>query len=271
MNDFTYDEFITGEKFQNMAEFKYLPHSEIPNKDCLIYCKTDYLELCIPKIESKQNTYVLISHNSDGNIVYENPRNFDYKFTHFPKNIKIWFAQNIKVNHNKLISIPIGLESNDNIERKKDYIFHNILHNRVFNQRNKLFYINHNIYTNIKVRQYPYLKFKTNNWLTIKDGRNGLGFLNYANDLLLHSYVLCPEGNGKDTHRIWEALYLGCVPVIKEDLFELEFIKLFNMKTYSNLDYINEEFFNCSIPNIEKYYEFLKFSYWKKIILGKIK
>jgi hypothetical protein len=25
--------------------------------------------------------------------------------------------------------------------------------------------------------------------------------------------VLCPEGNGMDTHRTWESLYLGAIPV----------------------------------------------------------
>ena len=27
-------------------------------------------------------------------------------------------------------------------------------------------------------------------------------------------FVPCPRGNGLDTHRIWEALYLGAIPVV---------------------------------------------------------
>jgi hypothetical protein len=27
--------------------------------------------------------------------------------------------------------------------------------------------------------------------------------------------VACPRGNGLDTHRVWEALYLGAVPVLE--------------------------------------------------------
>jgi hypothetical protein len=27
--------------------------------------------------------------------------------------------------------------------------------------------------------------------------------------------VICPRGNGIDTHRVWEALYLGVVPVVQ--------------------------------------------------------
>jgi rRNA processing protein Gar1 len=37
-------------------------------------------------------------------------------------------------------------------------------------------------------------------------------------------FVLCPHGGGLDTHRLWEALILGCIPIIKssglDPLFE---------------------------------------------------
>ena len=37
-------------------------------------------------------------------------------------------------------------------------------------------------------------------------------------------FVLCPYGGGLDTHRLWEALILGCIPIIKssglDPLFE---------------------------------------------------
>ena len=28
-------------------------------------------------------------------------------------------------------------------------------------------------------------------------------------------FALCPSGNGFDTHRFWQALYLGCLPVTR--------------------------------------------------------
>jgi hypothetical protein len=41
----------------------------------------------------------------------------------------------------------------------------------------------------------------------------------------LHSYafVACPPGNGADTHRVWEALYLNCIPIV----FRSEFMERF--------------------------------------------
>lgn len=33
------------------------------------------------------------------------------------------------------------------------------------------------------------------------------------------AFIACPRGNGRDTHRIWESLYRGSVPVLLEDEF----------------------------------------------------
>ena len=35
--------------------------------------------------------------------------------------------------------------------------------------------------------------------------------------ILSHSMVLCPRGNGSDTHRVWETLYRGVVPVVEDN------------------------------------------------------
>lgn len=32
-----------------------------------------------------------------------------------------------------------------------------------------------------------------------------------------YAFALCPAGNGPDTHRLWEALVLGCIPVVKRN------------------------------------------------------
>jgi hypothetical protein len=37
--------------------------------------------------------------------------------------------------------------------------------------------------------------------------------------LAKYKYCLCPEGNGVDTHRLWEALLLGSIPIVKNTAF----------------------------------------------------
>ncbi len=40
------------------------------------------------------------------------------------------------------------------------------------------------------------------------------GRISYLRDLRESNFVICPEGNGTDTHRIWETLYMGGFPVL---------------------------------------------------------
>jgi hypothetical protein len=43
------------------------------------------------------------------------------------------------------------------------------------------------------------------------------GRIKYLENLRSKSLVLCPEGNGVDTHRFWETLYMGGVPVVTKN------------------------------------------------------
>jgi exostosin family protein len=38
--------------------------------------------------------------------------------------------------------------------------------------------------------------------------------LNYYSETAAHRFVLAPEGNGPDSYRAWEALYLGAIPIV---------------------------------------------------------
>jgi hypothetical protein len=45
------------------------------------------------------------------------------------------------------------------------------------------------------------------------------GRIKYLQQCRSHSLTLCPEGNGIDTHRLWEVLYMGGTPVVKKSNF----------------------------------------------------
>jgi hypothetical protein len=81
-------------------------------------------------------------------------------------------------------------------------------------------------------RKKSRLIFSCFNSLTNENERNGLvnllnryGIQNYErlspidfkNQVLKSAFVICPTGNGLDTHRIWESILLGSVPVVKKN------------------------------------------------------
>ena len=84
---------------------------------------------------------------------------------------------------------------------------------------------------------------------------------------------MCPWGNGVDTHRIYESLYSGCIPIIKkhktyENLVGLP-ILFVNSYDEINLDLLNEFSSNLNLDeiNLEK----LNINWWiNKIRQNKI-
>jgi len=43
------------------------------------------------------------------------------------------------------------------------------------------------------------------------------GRIRYLVNCRTKGFVVCPEGNGVDTHRLWEVLYMGGIPIVKSN------------------------------------------------------
>jgi hypothetical protein len=244
-------DFIQGEKFKTLN-----------NGDNIFYCNTHDVNNFLKNINFNHE-FILITHNSDGKIL-EGGSEFPNADTNLiPNNLKFWFGQNVCVKHEKICSLPIGLENSEwfphlkkieKIQNKKDELknFKNLL------------YINHNILTNPTERQKPYDIFKDVKWVTTEYGNNGFNFDTYLDNLHSHKFVLCPEGNGTDTHRTWECLYLGTIPIEKRNKNNSYYTDLpicfVDDWEDINEDFLNKEYdrINNSKFNIEK----LNFTYW---------
>ena len=122
--------------------------------------------------------------------------------------------------------------------------------------------------TNPKRVQLKYLFRK----LQITDETNGWNSFFYRRILQNYMFVICPEGNGIDTHRMWEALYLRTIPIIKKNKIS-NFIKrakipVLILNKWSDLSKFDEK-------QLQKFYfskkklfnnRYLFQDYWKKRI-----
>lgn len=226
-----------------------------------------------------KNKFILITHNSDGNIT-NNPKKYnagssndvDFNQLILPNNLIKWYGQNVDVIHDRITSIPIGLENSMWFKEigKEEKILKKRKEEKNYTN---LMYVCHNIRTNPIERTEPYQLFNNTNWSTIEHGTNGYNFENYLNKIHSHKFVLCPDGNGIDTHRVWETLYVGSIPIQKRNI---------NNKFYENLPIcyvnnwvdINEEFLKKEyekIINTDWNLEKLDFNYWENKIKNEIK
>lgn len=101
------------------------------------------------------------------------------------------------------------------------------------------------------------------------------GFLDYPisrtefyKTLSKSKFVVCPRGNGIDTFRLWDSLYLGAIPiVVREAVFHESLIDLpiLFLDSYDDFKKLNREILEetyIRMLNREYNYEKLKLSFW---------
>ena len=172
-----------------------------------VYCKTDMLPFLRRHLYASGKPINLITHDSDFTInkdVFTSLNDFS--------EILSWRGCNINYQHDKLKSIPLGL-ANDYCPitlKAPDIMYAEEVEPR------KLLYINFNTKTNPQDREPMYHKFKTSNSVTVRNPNQLEDNGEYIEDLTNHKFSICPRGNGIDTHRMWECLYLGIIPIVKD-------------------------------------------------------
>ncbi len=188
-----------------------------------------------PRIKSK---YILITHNGDLPV----PNKFSYLLND-PRLIA-WFGQNVEnYTHPKLHPIPIGI-ANRNWPHGNIQILSQCIE-CIPTERDILLYVNINIGTNRSLRQSIYEKFAQQPYsFTV----SSTSFENYLHHLGRSKFALSPRGNGLDTHRTWEALYMGAIPIVQSSSMDSVFKDL-PVLIINNWDELSEEFL------IQKYEE----------------
>ena len=99
------------------------------------------------------------------------------------------------------------------------------------------------------------------------------GYQEYVRGLRSHPFCLAPRGNGIDTHRIWESLYAGCIPVVQNSPAFRDFadLPIFFVKRWedardeSNLATMRDQIYKRTW-DLRK----LTISYWYRLICDRL-
>ena len=283
---------ITGEKIQDLCDYyigtrddfnfnpfirqQYKKQINIDNIDLYniktlnisrIFCYTHlingtlyekYKDILFQVLSDITTQFSLIFHNSDGQFNELNLELFNIK------NITNIYSQNINVPidnsfiiNKKLAPVPIGI-ANSMWEHGNLSIWNIILNdanlsinnkpdNKPDNKPNNI-YMNFNINTNFIKRQECLNIMLTYNIPNVPN----TDYYNYLKLLSTYKFAICPEGNGIDTHRFWECLYLKTIPICLKNTVTLYYSKLFPIILLDNwndlnLDKLNDNFYNSFI------------------------
>jgi hypothetical protein len=249
---FTKDDIITTDKFLHT----------FPN----IYHKTDVIVQKGPIIRRgkimyppPKNETILISGHSDYGVTNEL---VDYY------NPNLWFTVNKQTSLPNVRSLPLGI-TNDSGESVLHYIYGNLdcmiqVMSEPKDYKN-LVYMNFNIQTFPQERQSVFDMFSNKTWVTVGNIENSIpGRTRFLGEIRNHTFVLCPRGNGVDTHRMWETLYMGSIPIVKRDIAMDDFSDLpicfINDWTEVTPEFLNTE--KLRIENGNWNMDKLKMSYW---------
>lgn len=227
-----------------------------------VFCYSHNINLLSQKIHLFQNDFILVTHNSDGEI---RETNEVYTILNCEKVLK-WFGQNICFDHPKLYFLPIGIANSQWAHGNLSLFYDNNFMQNVSIKTNKI-YFNFNINTNATKRQICYDSLKNKlQWL------NNITPVENLKRLSSYEFCICPEGNGVDTHRLWECLYLKVVPIVIESEFTKILLKNgvpmvildkwdnidVNSLNYQDFNFDNEQLKNC-----------LNFAYFQRVIADK--
>lgn len=140
--------------------------------------------------------------------------------------LKAWFANNVNITHPKLHAIPLGLPNKVDFEIQGDtQTFRRVADS--FKMIKNLAYMGFKIDTFPTERQRVYDLFVDKTWVTKgKLDFDAAGHLRYLKDIHSHKFCICPRGNGFDSHRMMEAMYLGTIPVVKKCIAMEQFYAL---------------------------------------------
>ena len=130
-----------------------------------------------------------------------------------------WFSVNTQTS--RVRGIPLGVTNNT-----RESELHSIYGNtdvmaeiaRSPRSIQNLVYMNFSVHTH-PTRQAVWEMFKDMSWITVEHPENSMdGRRRFLQNARNHSFVLCPRGNGVDTHRLWETLYMGSIPIVIRDI-----------------------------------------------------
>ena len=224
-----FDDIITGEKLQSLADlcifdnynpnrYKYckksftinnkIPKNELKNYKS-IYIPTHHLSYFFNNIYPFIDKCILITHNSDHGVLdhFDNIMNIKIKNALNSNKIKHWYSQNISLSHPKLTALPIGIANSMWPHGNLNELF-SIM--KLDIPKKNLYYFNFSINTRKDRRQPIYNQ-------CIKNGLKPSPRTNqkeYLMNLKKSKFCICPPGNGYDCHRLWEAIYLNCIPIV---------------------------------------------------------
>ncbi len=201
--------------------FSYRQINKKIKENNLVYVSLDSMDYFKRSILKKINSsFILITGDSD-----LTPS--EHKELLDNKNILHWFAQNCDIKHPKISSLPIGLDyhtiatyshwGSKRISPKEQE--QELLDIRKTDIKKELkIFTNFHLNINSPARERLYKELKGSSLFFFQE--KPLSRTETWKIQRKYNFVFSPAGVGMDCHRTWEALILGCIPIVETSFLD---------------------------------------------------
>jgi len=240
-----------------------------------------FVSYILPQI---QNNFILVSGDSDLCVPIEAlTKNETFALLNNKFLIK-WFIQNTRIYDNeKIIQLPIGLDYHtihnnprcswsDTIltpKKQEEMLIYTRNLGKPFSERDSRIYAHFSIGNDRFNQRRDALKTIPRRLMVVN--KNNITRDKLWLEMIKYAFILSPFGVGMDCHRTWEALCLGCIPIVCAPNFK-QLFKDLPVLVVNSWDEINEELL---IRTLKEYstktfdMDKLTMKYWANEILGK--
>jgi hypothetical protein len=185
--------WVHDPRYPNRREF----YSQLAKDGDWVFLNGDYLMSFLRKLPVLPvKRFTIIVHNTDRSFGEEELRSL------LPHAYRI-YAVNATISHPSLVPIPLGFRD-CTLEFLSTYVPETT-------PRTIDIYGNFKVCNNTEKRSACMAAFADNPRVT---WRVETDLPSYLHDLCRSTFVLCPDGAGLDTHRLYEALLCGATPVV---------------------------------------------------------
>ena len=263
----------------------YLPLENIKTiKNPSIYiCSSAILHFISNMLPLIDFSFILVSGDCDETMPQEILNNTDFLKLVNDTRLIHWFCQNMTLEHDKITRMPIGLDYHTltirplwgplmSCEHQEKMLLMIKDKSVPFWNRNIKCYANFHFTMNTKLGyDRKDAVSKINNELVYYEEKPVSRLITW-NKQKDYSFVICPHGGGLDCHRNWEALCLGCIPIVKTSSID----NLYNdlpVLIVNDWEVITNKLLNDTIATFKTKFENNEFNnekltlyYWRNLI-----
>lgn len=260
-------------------DYDLQPHT-LKNGDSIYICSAAlsfFVNHLLPHIKTR---FILVSGDSDDQIPIESLSSNDFDRLIADDRLIVWFSQNLIYSpkqYPKIQFLPIGLDYHSMVncdsswgpksspKTQEQLLFAVVKKARPFVERKPTAYTTFHFAIHRGSRQQAYDQIPKD--LVYYEPRP-VTRLESFNRQIEYAFVVSPQGEGIDCHRTWEALCLGCIPIMIstpiDDMFEG--LPVLIVKEWSD---VTRELLNKTIAEYsmkEWCMEKLQLKYWVDLI-----